>query len=309
MIRRSAVTLPHRVLLATDVSTTPSDGWRFRVDSTGESIVVRHGDRLESWDALAALHLSRSFAVVPDGLKRLGLPAESTLHVTSSVSTARGLWREICARTELPMDGSAVTLEVQPKGDHLAGELRVSTNIVLVNAGSAPDPLAPSIPGSRVWEDSIRVQLEGGRARLPMEVLSFRSTPAFRPFEKALFHVHVTGDPSTEVEQGLLVHLNSDHPTFVSGIEAKDPVATGILWDGIVREILRELMAQDLIEEEPARRGTLGELTRRWLQQSFPGLSATAIATMASERPAEFDACITSWCGTLQRVFATNDGQ
>lgn len=309
MIRRSAVTQPHRVLMRTDVSATPVDGWRFRIDSKGESIVLTDGGHLESWDALAPLYLSRNIAVVPEAIRRIGLSGGAGLGVVVSVASARGLWREVCVKSQLPNDGSAVTLEAQPKGDHLASELRIATTVVLLDPVSNSDPLAPAVRGARLWDDVIRVRLEGGRVRLPMEVISFRCTPAFRPFQKALFHVHVTGEPSTEIEQGLLVHLNADYPTFVSKIEGKDSAATAFLWDGIVRQVLRELLAQDMAGEEIAQRGTLGELARRWLQQAFSGLSVKAILEMSVARPAEFDACVAAWCGAVQPVLETPKGE
>jgi hypothetical protein len=142
-----------------------------------------------------------------------------------------------------------------------------------------------------------------------MEVISFRSTPAFRPFQNALFQVHVSGEASTELEQGLLVHLNSDYPTFVTKIEQKDAAATAFLWDGIVRQVFRELLAQDVASEEIVHRGTLGELARRWSQQAFQGLGAKAIMEMAVSRPAEFDACIAAWCGAVQRVLETPNAE
>ena len=305
MIRRSAITQPHRVFMGSDVSATPVDGWRYRVESKGESIVLRDGGHLESWDALAPLHLSRTFAVVPEAIKRIGLSSDTTLGLVVSVASAHGLWREVCAKSQLPNDGSAVTLEVQPKGDCLARDLRIATTVVLLEPVSNLDPLAPGVRGARLWDDAVRVRLEGGRVRLPMEVMSFRSTPAFRPFEKALFHVHVTGEASTEVEQGLLVHLNADYPIFLSKIEGKDSAATAFLWDGIVRQVLRELLAQDMAGEEIAQIGTLGDLAKRWLQQAFSGMSVKAVLEMSVTHPAEFDACVAAWCGAVQPVLET----
>ena len=40
-----------------------------------------------------------------------------------------------------------------------------------------------------------------------MEVLSFRSTPAFLGFENALFHVHVASDEGLTIRQAILIHF------------------------------------------------------------------------------------------------------
>ena len=200
-----------------------------------------------------------------------------------------------------------MALEFSPKSDHLLRDLQVTTKIVVVDSGEAAGALAPTRKGARVWDDAIRVQLEGGRARLPMEVLSFKETPAFRPFENALFHVHVRGDNDTEVEQGLLVQLNADHPTFVAQVESGGVVATAMLWDGVVRRVMREVIAQEILGAGPFIKGTLGELAERWTTQAFQGMSPDSIAKMATERPAEFDAVLASWSSSLRRVVTEPD--
>ena len=304
MIRRSDVTLPYTVLQPGHVTCSPADGWRLQFDSTTESIILRDRDLLESWDALASIRLFRSVGVPPNSLECLGLsPHSARLCVVVTVATGRGLLREVVQQVDLPQGCGTVSLEFSPKSDHLLRDLQISTKIVVVEIGEAALPLAPAQKGARVWEDSIRVQLEGGRARLPMEVVSFRDTPAFRPFESALFHVQVSGDSDTEVEQGLLVHLNGDHPTFISRVESGDVIATALLWDGVVREVMREVLAQELVDDGPSMKGTLGELAWRWASQAFQGQSPAAIVRIANERPSEFDAVIASWCGSLLRIF------
>lgn len=304
MIRRSQVTLPHSVLSAADVVGSPTDGWHLNPEAALESTVLRDGDRLQSWDALAPLRLFRSIAVASDWAEKLGLCQEtSRLRVVVIGSTGRGIYREVLQQSDIPAEASPLVLDVQPRSDRLLRNLQITTSIVVVSVGADSGPLAPATKGARVWEETIRIHLEGGRARLPMEVVSFRHTPAFRAFANALFHVHVTGDSSTDVEQGLLVHLNADCALFVSNIEAGEEIATAVLWEGVVREVLCELVAQDLIDDERPTSGTLGELATRWSQQAFPGLRPSTLAKLARERPAEFDAVIGSWCGSVQRLF------
>jgi hypothetical protein len=311
MTTRRGVVLPHLVLADADVTCEPSDGWSVVDDALiGAGSVLRDGDLVESWDALKPLHLARTVTPPPDIAQRLGLDPDTARFAVIVVgTTGRGMHRTLLCSIELHGARAPLRLEVRPRGDHLLRDLNLSTGVVLVDPGVGGAPLAPSAKGARIWEDVVRFQLEGGRARLPMEVLSFRSTPAFRSFENALFHVHVAADEGLAIEQAILVHLNSDQPAFVSRVVAREPVATAFLWDGIVRQTLREVLAHEMTPTDARLGDTLDGTARRWLEMAFRGRSIDEVANLARERPAEFDAMVESWCGSVQRLFRDAEGE
>lgn len=308
MTTRSSLALPHLALQASDVKCDPADGWRVTdLSSTSLGAILRDGDLVESWDASRPLDLVRTVTLPSDTAMRLGLdPGTARFALLVVGTTGRGMYSTVLCRVDVTGPGP-YQLQVRPRGDHLLRDLQLSTAVVLVDAGTSPSSLAPSARGSRIWEDLTRFQLEGGRARLPIEVLSFRSTAAFRDFQDALFHVHVAGDGDLEIEQGLLVHLNSDHPGFVSRVVTREPMATAVLWDGIVRQVLREAIAQDLTPGESAT-GTLGATASRWMELAFAGRGVDEITNLAGERPADFDAIVESWTGAVRRLFSSVDG-
>jgi hypothetical protein len=86
-------------------------------------------------------------------------------------------------------------------------------------------------------------------------------------------------------------------------------VATAFLWEGILRQVLREVLAQDIAPGDAHAAGTLGGTARRWLGIAFRGRSVDEVANLARERPAEFDATVESWCGSAQSLFRAADGK
>jgi hypothetical protein len=54
---------------------------------------------------------------------------------------------------------------------------------------------------------------------------------------------------------------------------------------------------------------TLDGTARRWLEMAFRGRSIDEVANLARERPAEFDAMVESWCGSVQRLFRDAEGE
>ncbi len=296
------IAYPHLVLDKAAVSCEPPDGWRLLdADGASATTVVRDGDVVEAWDALRTLHLTRTLNLKGAIASDLGLRRESARLAAVVVgTTGKGISRVVSRRVDLDEGSQTVDLDIQLPGDQLVRDLRLSVSLVVTEPGDGRDTLAPAVVGARVWEDQIRLQLEGGRPRLPIEAISFNATPAYRLFAKALFLVHVSPDGGLSVEDGLLVHLNADHQEFVKAVESRKPLATALLWAGVVRQIIREAIAQDIVAEAHGDAGSLSSTARRWIDQAFKGLSPDEVAVLASERPAEFDAAVESWCGSIQ---------
>ena len=138
-------------------------------------------DRLDHWDPLTDLPLSRALTVDLDKLReqcRLG--QDSAFAVIAS-------WRSP-NRTRLGGAGERVDLgaleglvqapvSLVVPGPESGGRLDLTTRLVLRTPGSDPSPISPKRLGAVLWTETQRIALEGGSARFPMTAVDFASLP------------------------------------------------------------------------------------------------------------------------------------
>jgi len=294
------ITLPYLVLRAHDVRADPADGWiLIGAEANASLTVLRDGDVVESWDGLSHLALRRTFRLPDDAAARLGLSPEATRFcLVITAVTAGGLLREILFTQDFGAELQVLNVTVRPDSGRLVRELCLASHLVITSAAAAGNPLAPLLAGSRIWEDSFRFQLESGKGRIPMETLSFRAAFQGQGFDDALFHIEFAPYPELDVEETVRVYLNSDIPSFVDAAELRDPAASAMLWNGVVRRLIASVIMEDtLTDDEVYPEGSMGANLRRWLTQAFPAMNLPAIKALAISTPSTFEAMLDSWTG------------
>lgn len=305
MTGRVTLTMPYRTLRPNDVVATPSRGWSLRfADSEAYAREVCDGDAVDSWDYLRPFSLERSFAFAPDLPTRLGLGRDTHFQLLVHLSTGKGLHRRaVHAETfAVPREPLRVTLQCDSR--QLCRDLKIATLVSLALPVVNADPLAPVEPGHRLWEDAIKVGLEQGRSRLPMEVISFRAAFAGQGFEQALYHVTMAPYPELDLEDAVLVSLNADFPRFVDAVQRHEPTAEALLWDAILQRMLRDsLLDPDFFSNPACAPGSLGATLARWIFQAFPAMSRREAAELLMHDSSRFDATLQSWALTAARIY------
>lgn len=278
----------------------PSDGWELiKDDRPAESVL--DGAMFPAWDSALQFSLRRRFTIDTVSMQeRLGLQgAQCKFRLVTRLETGRGLLSEVVDARGLGRGETPVEVTLTPDSSRLSRDMSLVSSIVLMHVEGDVDELAPSIKGARVWESRWTTRLEGGKTRLPMEVISF-STGLWRvAAPRALFHVAVADLPDLDFEQAVCVYLNSDCPAFVAGIEKGEPAATAILWEGVVRQLIAFGLSSAFVEDrDDWPEGSIGRQVRSWQIAIFPGEKPDSIMAFRAENPGVYEARIQSWANT-----------
>jgi hypothetical protein len=287
------------------VEMDPIAGWEL-IREGQEPLVIEDRCPLPSWDSELRFALRRRFGIrapIDDALMLSG--ANARFRVVTRLETARGLRSIIADHREVGFGrGTPVEVLIRPDSRALAHELALVTGVVVESTDGAEDPLAPTVPGSRVWVDRWTARLEGGRARLPLELTSFSATFRGWSISNALFHVDVADYPELDFEQAVCVYLNTDFPGFVAAVESGSAPETALLWDGVIRRIISVGLGGEFGESESWPDGSLGAQVASWCSMVFHGESREAVASMRSDSPSRFEAKIQSWARVASRLGA-----
>lgn len=293
-MRTRQVTRPYLVVPDSMVTLSPPHGWELQREGAEPENVDDKGI-LAAWDTELRFTLRRKFNVTGDIHGVLGLDATREIRLVTRLGTARGLDSRIVHEEIITPSESSVLVEICPDGRTLASEVSLTTALVLGQGASTENPLAPQDAGDRVWETGWSARIEGGRARLPLEPITFSGTWHAHGISHALFHVEVADFPELEFEQAVCVYLNTDFPEFVRAIEASSAPETAILWDGVLRRTIASGLASHFESATPWPDGSLGLQVDTWLNGIFPGVGREAVSRIRIEDPSRFEAQIQSW--------------
>lgn len=306
---RSRPVLPYRVLAGDSVAPSAL-GWAVVVGN--ETLThVSDGGALSAWDAQLAFRLVRDFLIVRDPVEALGLQDRyAHLELVVSCATGGGITREVLFRENVPaQEGVTVRVEVSPPSDRLARELLLTTGLYLASAAESATPLAPRLAGSRLWELTERVRLEGGAARLPMYAVPFSKVFAGDGIDDAEFHVEIAHELDMEIEAGLSVYVNTERPDFVAEVSQRGSAAERRLWSGILRRVLLQAVLSGAIEDlYPENRddgNTLIATVRRWAGFVWPDMAPARLRELTCDRYALCEAQIDAWLANLEESLSS----
>lgn len=286
------LTLPDEMLHA-----EPVDGWELLVDGQQDR-VVRDKEPFPSWDSSLKFSLRRRFTFDPDVLDaHLEIPSgQAEYQFVVRLETAGGMMSQVGFKQVLDSGDGIVEVQLVPDSRWLSKDIAVVCSVVVASTQGDLGVLSPTLPGSKVWLQTWSAKLEGGRVRLPIEVVSFGKQLHAIAIPNALLHVSVADDPRLEFEQAVCVYLNSDHPRFVADFERGERSATAMVWDSVVRQVLSAGLSEAFDDEgEKLPQDSVGAQIESWMQSIFPGESRESLAAMRRESPSLFEGRIQSW--------------
>lgn len=288
---------PYLTLPKDAIHADPVEGWELLVDDNQDRI-VGDKDLFPSWDSSLNFILRRRFICDPQVFDdHLEIPSgRASYQFVVRLETAGGLVSQVVFKKELAPDDSTFEVLIAPDSRWLSKDIVVSCSLVVASVQGHLGALSPSHPGSRVWSQTWSAKLEGGRTRLPIEIISFRTQLHDLAIPNALLHVSVADDPQLEFEQAVCVYLNSDHPRFVADFERGEKSATAMVWDSVVRQVLSAALSEALDDEGQATpEGTFGAQLAVWIESIFPGESRRTLHAMRKDSSGLFESRIQSW--------------
>ncbi len=297
---RSRPALPYRVL--TPSSVQPSAlGWAVFV---GNEILnhVSDGEALLDWDALLEFKLEREFVLRSDPYRELDLKGhDAQIELVVSCSTGGGSSRDVLFRKDVrPEEDQSVTVEIAPSSERLSRDLTITTGLYLKHSLRGQLPLVPSNAGAVLWEQTERIRLEGGAARLPIYVVSFPQVFAGEGIDDAEFHVEVAAELDLELETCLTVYVNTERADFVAQLGQRGSMAERRLWNGVVRRVLIHAIISGALEDSAdAGRESLSATVRRWAGFVWPDEPTSRLRELVVDRYALCEAQIDGWLAQL----------
>ena len=163
-------------------------------------------------------------------------------------------------------------------GSILGGDLNLRASVILLEtpqvASGAP---VPTMVGSRIWENSIRVHLEGAGSQFPTSAFDFEKA-GFLPTQ-AMWKVDIDSSLDSHVSSAVRLKLNSGHPRVAEYLldpngKAQAEFQQFLRADTVVQMLTFALNA-DLaqLEEDSAEEGTLAETLKQLHDVYFPNVT------------------------------------
>lgn len=287
---------PHRILVDEDVHLEYGDTWQVACGD-GMTQLVERGGIVTGWEPGRSVVVSNSLRLEGSAYARLGASRcdGMSLRLVATACTARDL--DIVARHSCPLpigSDDATPVELSLDGSRLAGDISISLSIVVESPALDGDQLSPSVPGARLWSSRWRARIEGGRARLAVEAIDFDQYFGSAKASNGLIHVVVADDPHLEIEQGLLVYLNSAAEGFIQEVARKEARATALLWDTVLRRVLVAGCDMDFSPTEQYPDGSVGRQWQQWSAIVFGRRQPAELLAMHRGDLSEFEVRIQS---------------
>lgn len=256
-------------------------------------------DRLVDWAPGTPLGLTRIVRVdVPRVLTECRLPAQARVALVAlgicSTTTIRVASDPVILDRTHTADRES-TLSLNLDGYELAGSLVVHTKLVTYER-TVRSPIAPWRPGLTLWDESIKVRLEGSGARFPMEVCDFEKTGRSDHPSRAMWRLDWSPDDLSEPVLGSMrLYLNSSHPMVSRMLEESDSEAGKITAAMIRYEVGRAMVLAALEEpsfvDDPGQFGedTVGQMLHRLVTAVGKLDSVATIASRRRKNPIQFE--------------------
>lgn len=301
MTAGKSIALPYLSLLAGDLSPDPDESWLVSVNGgrpecSGDGLV-------QSWDASAVLSFSRTFSIRADLRSRLCVTSsDGFFELLVAVSSGRGRSRVALHKFALEEHAHAQVIRFALDSSLLASDVRIVSTLT-VKGGVGTNILSPVQAGARLWQDEVRLIIEGGRGRLPMEVVSFAKEFPGQGLDSARLHLELSADLSADVEAGIRVYLNASGVEFIRNLQMGSNEETRYLWQSVVRRLLRQLADDDRFCEvfDP---GSIGWNIVQWSRYCFIGISPREMSDYIKADSSRFEAMVDAWIETFPRETA-----
>ncbi|MET8008139.1 hypothetical protein [Nonomuraea glycinis] len=265
---------------------------------------------LADWDYNTDLHLSRDIHV--DAVRarwEAALPREAPLLLVVEWTAAAAQTSDRACRISVP-DSAKVTVTADIRGALLGGALILTTRLVLGEDTPAAVPFLARHAGDVLYEDTVRIELQGTAGRLPTYVVNFAEA-GFDPDGR--WHVELPTSLSEPAMAAVRLYLNSADTEVVNAAKkaaAPTPVQQRILtWmeadltsrlvEAALRPEWRETL-HDYTDDVDSIGASLAAL----LAALFPHESPATLATMRDGDPGRFHSHLQ---GAMRRMRAHRD--
>lgn len=268
--------------------------WNVSVD---DAAMIELASCLKSWDSSSKVQLKRSVKIDWDLVSReLGVSGVCLqLHVV--VGTGSGKIPRIILNTHshnLEPDTSEYYFDEYIGPRQLSSAIFLDTIITLANQASVESIISPSLPGSRLWSERVRIALGSDESQFPMEVINFADISYLNIPAGALWFLHWSAaDWDRQFSSAVRLYLNSSAPSFVEKVKASDPLILQMLMSEVMHQICERLLHEydfDTLSNTPAISGSLLDVAYSWIRQAWPGMSLGFVKTVLDQAPGEFSA-------------------
>lgn len=265
---------------------------------------------LPHWDYNTDIVIGRTVAIDAAQVRATCLLAASDSLKIVAVWSSPGSFQRgvLCSHELMPAAGLVhMVLRGTLTGGEIVGSVKIDTFVVLASPLEAAQPLAPSRPGSILWQDSASVLVEGTGPRFPMGVIDFQDV-TWVPNGAAWYLAWNPYDLDQPFLGAVRLFINSAHEQVVqatttpAGDAGAAAIRSAIYFD-VGRALLRGGLgnAEFLDQFDSFPRGTTGHAIATLLRTTFPGESPLEIRNQLIERPDYFDSMLQSKLNLFQR--------
>ncbi len=258
------------------------------------------GEYLEDWDYASTVTLTRDISVdFEAAAAALQIPvSELQLEYLFEIGTGPGrLPRQLLKsiRVSIPADGSSLPVVLSLAGSELSAALNLKSSVLLAVAPAEPAPGSPARVGDRLWADELRIRLEGGERRFPLEVTSFRHQFGDVPHASAPWYVNWnTSDWHRDFHGAVRLLINEDQPDFVKQVEKGNSFTLRMILADVIGQIIERMVLEEDADELLAgcEAGTLGGQVRAWTDIVWPGKPLSFVRSLLESCPGQFRAAV-----------------
>ena len=195
--------------------------------------------------------------------------------------------------------------QLQLDGNSLGGVLFLEAAIILFSASGGHGPLAPTRPGSILWSESRRLDLEGEGTRFPVQLVSFEKAGLRGP--NAVWCLRWD---STDYEQAagacLRIMLNRDHPKAEAAAREPDDRENAGTMQVLRWDIARQMITAALddvagFETLDWPEGSLGAALAARIRTVFPSLSLAECRALRRTGPEDFETSLQTTMGLFSK--------
>lgn len=293
---------PHR-----QTSAVRGTAWEVSIRNTNQAAdgVVR------SWDYSCPIRLTSTVEIdFPRVLEECGLGPDAQLALVA-------VWWS--SSTNLRRAGEPVAVVSSGQHDlHVAiepgvagGQILLKRSLILMDAGNSPEPFAPTLRGSVLWEETAsertRMILEGEDPRFPTTVTDFGEGRVGH--EHSVWWLDVdTSELDASPLATIRLYLNAAHPDVKRHSNGADDERSRLFANTLEWDVTRSLVRAGLDTPELVdgwgsfRPGSLGELLEQLIRRTWPGHDPRALLAMRSSDPGLFEARLQGRIGLLRGV-------
>jgi hypothetical protein len=256
------------------------------------------GDFLADWDYSSSIRVSRTVRLDRKiASVDLGIPEdELMLAVVTTIGTGPGRLPRLVLKSEclqVPADGAEVEIEVEIDGERLSSVLDLANEVVLASPSRERNVLSPFKGGHRLWQDRIRVRLEGEEPRFPMEITDLRALVGESTSGAAPWYLYWSPrDWFRDFHGALRLYLHSESQEFIRRVEEEDVLLLQAIMADVMGQVCERLVADPEADEllDACDPGSLGAQAAAWLKLAWPQHDLGFIRSILENRPGEFRA-------------------